>query len=105
MTPFDAVLIAFRKERDMIKKAPWSFAIICSLAIGFIWMGFHYAYRTRLEDLTQDREHWKSEADYWEKQVNHPKPDPEKTAPSPIAQQNPALPPPRKIHVPKPDPP
>ena len=54
MTPFDSVLAVFRKEHEMIKKAPWSFITVCVIGVGFIWVGFHYIYKTKLDDLTQE---------------------------------------------------
>jgi hypothetical protein len=71
MTPFDAVLTQLRKEREMIRQAPLSFAIVCAIALGFIWTGFHYVYRGALEDATRDAAHWKNNSEYWEDQTKH----------------------------------
>jgi hypothetical protein len=71
--------IELLKEADVIKGAPRSFAIVCVVAIGLIWSGFHLKYKGDLDganDRTKnaqgDAMHWHETADYYKDLVSRP---------------------------------
>ena len=62
-----------KKEWHVIKGAPFSFTIVCIVAIGAIWGGLNYVYRDKLSDSEKRGQHWKDDADYWKDVAEHPK--------------------------------
>ncbi|MFZ3245595.1 MAG: hypothetical protein WA185_11015 [Candidatus Acidiferrales bacterium] len=71
-------LQALRKELETIKKAPWSFAIVCAVAVTAIWSLVHYQYRSKLDDAHEltahwmgESQHWQSDAEYWKDIASH----------------------------------
>jgi hypothetical protein len=69
------LLEKLRKEQHVIKAAPWSFAIVCVVALALCFAGFKWYYRGRLADSESLAQHWKSDADYWKDMASHqPKP-------------------------------
>jgi hypothetical protein len=68
-----AIIQTLKKEWAMIKGAPFSFAIVCALAIGFCFGGFRFVYREKFSESEKRAERWKSDADYWKDVANRPK--------------------------------
>ena len=65
-----------RNEWQVIRGAPFSFFIVCVLAIGVIWSGFHYSYKNKLEDMEGRASNWQNNSSYWKEQAEKPKPTP-----------------------------
>jgi hypothetical protein len=70
-----ALLEKLKKEWHVIRAAPWSFVIVCVVAIATINGGFRYAYREKLADSDRRASQWKNDAEYW-KEVAGRKPRP-----------------------------
>lgn len=71
-----------KKEWAVISKAPYSFAIVCFLAVGVLWGGFRYLYNDRLAEAERRAGDWKNDVDYWKDKasqaaVTTPTPDTE----------------------------
>jgi hypothetical protein len=73
------LLQTIRTELEMIKKAPWSFAIICVVAVGAIWTLLNYGYKSKLDDAHEltghwmgESQHWQSDAEYWKDIASRP---------------------------------
>jgi hypothetical protein len=72
-------LQVLQKEWEMIKKAPWSFAIISALALVAIWTIVYYPYKLKLDDAHEltghwmsESQRWESDAEYWKDMASHP---------------------------------
>jgi hypothetical protein len=69
-----SILEKLHREWEMIKAAPYSFSVVCLIAIGGVWTVFHYAYKEKFSDANTSTQHWKSESEYWKEQANRKSP-------------------------------
>jgi hypothetical protein len=68
-----ALLEKLKTEWHVIRATPWSFLIVCAVAVATIGGGFRYAYREKLADSDRRANQWKSDADYWKDVASHPR--------------------------------
>lgn len=66
-----SLLEKLRKEWRTIKVVPFSFLMVCVLAIGACTACFKWYYGKKLFDLKEAAEHWQGEAVYWKQQAEH----------------------------------
>jgi hypothetical protein len=59
----------FRKEGEVIRGAPFSFIIVCVVAIGILWGSFHHVYKGKLDDAHEQTDGWRNTAGRWQSDV------------------------------------
>jgi hypothetical protein len=68
-----ALIERLKKEWHVIKGAPFSFLVVCAIAIGLIWGGFRFLYHDKLTESDKRAEQWKSDTEYWKDVASRPK--------------------------------
>jgi hypothetical protein len=60
-----ALLERLRKEWHVIKATPFSFAIVCLIAISACFGGIRWYYTDKIKDANARTDQWKGDVDYW----------------------------------------
>jgi len=68
-----ALLDRMKKEWAVIKGAPFSFVIVCVIAIGLCFSGFRWIYREKLVESEKRGQQWKTDVEYWKDLASRPK--------------------------------
>ncbi|MDE3188349.1 MAG: hypothetical protein KGM96_12625 [Acidobacteriota bacterium] len=60
-----------RAEWDTIRKAKFSFLIVCVVMCGACWAGFHFAYKSMFDNADDEARHWRDTAERWESDASY----------------------------------
>jgi hypothetical protein len=92
-----SILERLRREWHMIKAAPFSFAIVCVVAITAFYGAFRWYYADKIKDANTRADQWKGDVDYWKDQAGRkpecpptPHADPKTSTPKPLLPAKPS---------------